>query len=235
MPEMNPTMPLETIKIDDHTYRIEDNGVRCLLSIGTERAMLVDTGFGQAEGLKALVESLTDKPLTLVITHSDPDHIGNCADFGSVYIHPAEMASFFKNVKPGVQALPIWEGDVIDIGGRRFEIVLIPGHTSGSIALLDRENRIIMPGDSVSLGPVFMFGDGRDIHAYKASMEKLKGMKTTFDIIYPAHGPLPVQPDQIDKALDAAKKLLAGELNPQEPPFPLPAKMYMHEGAGFFY
>ena len=235
MPEMNPIVPLDAIKIDDLTYRIEDNGVRCLLFIGTERAMLVDTGFGQAEGLKTLVESLTDKPLTLVVTHSDPDHIGNCTDFNPAYVHPAEMASFFKNAAPGAKALPLWEGEVIDIGGRRFEVVLIPGHTNGSIALLDRENRIIMAGDSVSLGPVFMFGDGRDIHAYKASMEKLIGLKSSFDEVYPAHGPLPVQPGQIDKALVAADKLIAGELTPEDPPFPLPAKMYMHDGAGFFY
>ena len=80
-----------------------------------------------------------------------------------------------------------------------------------------------------------MFGEGRDIHAYLASMHKLKSMKSEFDEIYPSHGPLPLSTDQIDKAITAANKLLAGELTPQDPPFPLPAKMFMHDGAGFFY
>ena len=235
MPEMNELMPLNAVKIDDKTYSIEDNGVRCLLFIGTERALIVDSGFGNAKGFRALIESLTDKPLTLVVTHGDPDHTGNIAEFDSIYMHPAEIAHFHREVKSDIQIVPVWEGDIFDIGGRCLEVVLIPGHTTGSIALLDRENRIIVTGDSISAGPVFMFGEGREIQAYMASMEKLIRMKNTFDSIFPAHGPLPLTTGQIDKSLVAAKKLLANELSPEEPPFPLPAKMYMHDGAGFYY
>ena len=235
MPDMNPTAPLEAVKISDDTYSIEDNGVRCLLFIGTEKALLVDTGFGQSGSVKKLAETLTDKPLVLVISHADPDHIGNIAEFGTVRMHPAEMPYFYKEAKPDVQVVPIWEGDIINIGGREFEVFLIPGHTTGSIALLDRKQRIIVTGDSISAGPVFMFGEGRNINAYMASMEKLISMKDSFDEIYPAHGPLPLLPEQIEKALDAAKMLLAGKLSPMDPPFPIPAKMYIHDGTGFFY
>ena len=235
MPEMGNTAPLEVKKIDDSTYSIEDNGVRCMLFIGSQRALLVDTGFGQAGRIRSVIEPLTDKPIQLVISHADPDHVGNIAEFSAVYMHPAEMSYYSQNVKADLQLFPLWDGDVIDIGGRRLEIVLIPGHTTGSIALLDRENRVIATGDSISAGPVFMFGEGRSIYAYIASMEKLIGIKGSFDAIYPEHGPCPLLPAQIDKALAAAKKLLAGEIPPAEPPFPLPAKMYMYDGAGFFY
>ena len=235
MPDMEPTMPLEAVKIDEKTYRIEDNGVRSLLFIGTERALLVDTGFGQAESLKKLVETLTDKPVMLVVSHADFDHIGNNAEFGTAYMHPSEMSRFSQNETPNAEIAPIWEGEIIDIGGRSFEVILIPGHTPGSIALLDRENRIILTGDSISSGPIFMFGEGRNIPAYIMSMEKLAGMKDAFDEIYPAHSDIPLPPEQIDKSIEAAKKLLAGELSPEDPPFPLPAKVYMHNGAGFFY
>ena len=80
-----------------------------------------------------------------------------------------------------------------------------------------------------------MFDDARNVGAYMASMEKLIGMLDKFDTIYPAHGLFPIPPDTVKKALAAAKKLVAGELEPEEPPFPLPAKMYMHDGVGFFY
>ena len=235
MPEMESPQPLEAVKIAENTYSIEDNGVRSLLFIGEDRALLIDAGFGQAGSLRDVIATLTDKPVRLVISHADPDHIGNIAEFDAIEMHPAEMAYYALNAKAELRIDPLWEGDVIDIGGRRFEVVLIPGHTYGSIALLDRENRVIATGDSVSAGPVFMFGDARDIHAYIASMEKLIKLKDSFDTIYPAHGPLPQPPGQIDKALVSARKLLAGELSPSEPPFPLPAKMYMHDGAGFFY
>jgi len=232
---MDPSQPLEVLKINESAYCIEDNGVRCLLFTGTEKAMLVDTGFGVAGGLQAIVKSLTDKPVMLVLTHADPDHIGAAAEFEAAYLHPSEMPYYFKNAGPDARVFPLWEGDIIDLGGRCFEVLLIPGHTQGSIALLDRENRILVSGDSISLGPVFMFGDERCLHAYIASMEKLIGLQSAYDTIYPAHGPLPIPSGQVQKALAAANKLLAGELSPEEPPFPLPAKMYMHEGAGFFF
>ena len=235
MPEMDRSNPIQTETISDGFYSLDDNGVRCYLFTGSERALLVDTGFGQAGSLKAVVESLTDKPLTLVNTHGDPDHIGKNEEFGTTYMHPSEMAYYAKNATPGMKVMPLWEGDVIDLGGISLEVVLIPGHTPGSIALLDRSRRMIFTGDSISKGPVFMIGEGSDMHAYMASMEKLLSLADTFDVIYPAHGPMPISPDHINKELTAAKKLVAGEIPPQEPPFPLPAKMYMHDGAGFFF
>jgi glyoxylase-like metal-dependent hydrolase (beta-lactamase superfamily II) len=228
-------MPLEAVQIGESTYRIEDNGVRCLLFIGRERSLLVDAGFGGENSLKRLVESLTDKPVKLVITHADPDHIGGAAEFDAVYMHKNEIARYTRVARATPRICPLGENDIIDIGGRCFEVLLLPGHTWGSIALLDRENRIVLVGDLASSMPVFMFGEDRDLGAYLASMEKLSRMKTAFDEIYPGHGTLPLPPGQIDKLIAAAKKLLAGELSPEDPPFPMPAKMYIYDGAGFFY
>ncbi len=47
---------------------------------------------------------------------------------------------------------------MIDLGAMKFEALLIPGHTPGSIALLDRENRLLIGGDSVQRGTVLMVG-----------------------------------------------------------------------------
>ena len=239
MSEMNEMLPLEAVKIAEGAYRIEDNGVRCLLFVGDTHALLVDTGFGQAGSLKAVVESITDKPITLIVSHADGDHIGGNAEFGVAHMHPSEMAHYchaathIQSSNQNAQIAPLWEGSVIDIGGRKLEVILIPGHTPGSIALLDRENRFIVTGDSVS-SAVFMFGDFRDFHSYIFSMEKLSAMKGAFDEIYPSHGPFPLPADTVDKALVAAKKYLAGELTPVDPPMEIPAKMYEHDGVGFF-
>ena len=235
MPDINSPQPLTPVQIDEETYRIEDGSVRCMLFIGAQRALLVDTGFGNNGSLKDIVAKLTDKPVFLVTSHADPDHIGSNKEFPETHIHPSEMAGYKQAAGSDAKATAIWEGEVIDIGGRQFEVVLIPGHTPGSIALLDRANRIIVTGDSVSEGPVFMFDERRNIHAYIASMEKLQKISDAFDEIYPSHGTFPVKPEQIKKALTAAQKLLAGELEPIEPPFPIPAKTYMYDGAGFFY
>ena len=234
---MNQTVSPETVRIDDRTYRIEDNGVRCFLFIGNKSALLVDTGFGQSGSLKAVVESLTDKPVTLVSTHADFDHIGGNAEFGPAHMHPAEMAHYFLTASPTAEVRALWGNMEIDIGGRRFEVVFIPGHTPGSIALIDRESRIAVTGDSVSASPVFMFGQMRSFHAYIESMKMLAELHKSgmFDTIYPSHGPFPIPAGQIEKMIAAAEKMLLGELSPMEPPFELPAKMYQHDGAAFFY
>lgn len=223
--------PFEIVKIDESSYCIENSGVRCLLFIGTEKSLLVDTGFGNAGSLKAVTDSLTDKPIMLVISHADIDHIGANAEFDEVYMHPAEMSRYSSDIPP----LPLWEGDIIDIGGRKFEVILIPGHTPGSIALLDRDNRIIITGDTVSAGPVFMFGESRSLTAYMLSLKKLLSMSDAFDTIYPSHGTFPLKPEQITIALAAAEKLFAGELVGEDPPHPLPAKLYSYNGGMFFY
>jgi glyoxylase-like metal-dependent hydrolase (beta-lactamase superfamily II) len=195
---------------------------------------LIDTGFGGGD-LKAVVSGLTSLPVTLVNTHADEDHIGCNAQFGVAHMHPAEYAWYVVKSSSDANAAPIWEGDVIDLGGRRFEVILIPGHTPGSIALLDRENAVLISGDSVSLAPVFIFGKFRNLRAFRESMDKLIKHSAAFNVIYPSHGPFPVYPGQIEKLKKTMEKLIAGELPGVAPPFDVPALMYEFDGAAFFY
>lgn len=224
----------EIINFGEGSWRIEDNVVRAFLFTGTQRALLVDTGFGTGN-IRQVVESLTDKPVMLVNTHGDEDHIGCNALFDAAYMHPSEMAFYYENAPSGAAAHPLWEGDIIDLGGRSFEVILIPGHTPGSIALLDRENRLLVAGDSISETPIFMFGNIRNIHAYIASMKKLKTFSDSFDTIYPSHGPCPLGTDRIAKLIESATCVAAGDVSPQEPPFEMPAKMYVSGEAAFFW
>jgi glyoxylase-like metal-dependent hydrolase (beta-lactamase superfamily II) len=224
----------EVIRIDDGGWRIEDEMVRAFLFAGTKRALLIDTGFGNGD-LKSVVAGLTSLPVTLVNTHADDDHTGCNAQFGAAHIHPAEYAWYFAQKPRDAQVAPLWEGESIDLGGRSFEVVLIPGHTPGSIALLDRAGRVLVAGDSVSETPVFIFGGVRNIRAFRESMEKLYGLKDAFDTVYPSHGPFPAHKDMIDKLRTAAEKLAAGELAGVAPPFEIPALLYEYEGAAFFF
>ena len=60
--------------------------VACFLVIGSEKALLFDTGMGVGD-VKAMVESLTDLPLTVVNSHSHFDHIGGDWQFDEVYMN----------------------------------------------------------------------------------------------------------------------------------------------------
>lgn len=65
--------PYEPVKIGEKFWAIEQGGVRCYLFEGDDMALLVDAGFGG--DLKSVCEKLTDKPIQLLITHADGDHM----------------------------------------------------------------------------------------------------------------------------------------------------------------
>jgi glyoxylase-like metal-dependent hydrolase (beta-lactamase superfamily II) len=227
----------EVVEIGAGAWRIEDNGVRALLFAGTRRALLIDSGFGNGD-IRSVVEKLTPIPVTLVNTHADGDHVGCNARFEEVYMHPSEFSFYFTKAKADSVVKPLWGGDVIDIGDRLFEVIHIPGHTPGSIALLDRANRILIAGDSVSATPIFIFGEVRSLRALALSLGRLEAIKDAFDEIYPAHGPFPLKPDVIGRLIAGAGRVLSGETEGKDPPpdFPIPAKIYdAGDGAMFLY
>ncbi|MDR1204451.1 MAG: MBL fold metallo-hydrolase [Peptococcaceae bacterium] len=227
-------MACEAIRLSGDSWRIEDKGVRAFLFAGAEKALLVDTGFGNGD-IKSVVDGLVQTPVMLVNTHADNDHIGGNKLFGTAFMHPSEFTYYSENAGKDAPVSPLWEGDIVDLGARKFEILHTPGHTNGSIALLDRANRILITGDTFSMGPVFLFGNMRSIRAYKATIDKLKPLKDAVDDIYPSHGAFPLGFDIIFRAEKAADKLIAGELKGADPPFEMPAKMYLDGGVGFFY
>ncbi len=226
-----------TIKISDHFWIIEENGVRSFLFEGDRKAMLIDTGFGTLQ-IRELVAGLTSLPVFLVNTHTDKDHTGCNRDFKPVYMHPAEMDHYKNSLPEGCRmedVHPLWEGDIIDLGFWQFEVILTPGHTPGSIMLLERKKRMLISGDSIQDGDIFMFGAGRNMQAFQSSLQKVSAMADTFDSIWPSHGSYPLTADIIPNILQGAQDMLAGKLLGQEPPRPMPCKKYVCNAASFLY
>ena len=62
---------------------------------------------------------------------------------------------------------------MIEIGDYCFEVIEIPGHTYGSIAFLDIQKKLLIVGDTVQLGPIYMFDEHRNLDLYIHSLEKL--------------------------------------------------------------
>ncbi|MBQ7175067.1 MAG: MBL fold metallo-hydrolase [Lachnospiraceae bacterium] len=192
----------------DDTWRIEDGGVRFFLFCGSEKALLIDTGMN-APDARQIAESLTDLPLLLINTHADPDHISGNGAFERFYMSSSEEDNYRAHGGKG-ELIPVREGDVIDLGGRSLQVIDIPGHTPGSIALLDAKNRILVSGDSVQDGNIFMFGSRRNMELYIESLRHLALYEGQFDEIYPMHGSFPVSPDLIGRLLDGAGQIRDG-------------------------
>lgn len=205
---------MEVKMIDSRTWRIEDGGVRFFLLAGDERALLVDSGM-TVRNARDIAKALVGVPVSLLTTHADPDHIGSVEQFEEFYMHPAEATNFYKTQNRSGRFVPVWDGDALDLGGRELEIIHLPGHTPGSITVLDRASRALFGGDPVQDGSIFMFGPQRELHAYVASIAKLEGLRGRFDLIYPSHATCPVTPDILPRLREAAQRILDGELTGQ--------------------
>lgn len=201
---------MEILKILDNTWHIEDEGVRFFLLAGENKALLIDSGM-QIHNAKELAQGLVSLPVELLNTHADLDHVGSNDEFEFFYMNPAEASNYYNTQKRTGDFIPVEDGDIIDLGNRRLEIITIPGHTPGSIAILDINNRVLFSGDTVQDGTIFMFGVQRELHAYIQSLKKLETFRDRFDTIYPSHGTIPVTPDLISKLHQSALSILAGE------------------------
>lgn len=196
----------------ENTWVIDDQGVYIFVAAGEEKALMIDTGRSGLD-VTGLARQVTDLPLELVNTHADPDHVAGNQAFERFYMHPSE-AMVYHNLRHGAGTIvPVYDGDEIDLGKRVFRVLHVPGHTPGSITLLDKGNRCLIGGDPVQEdGDIYMFGIHRDMEAYILGLKRLLARAAEFDRIYPSHAGLPVTVDIISKLIDGAGDILAGKV-----------------------
>lgn len=206
-------MNYEIIKINEQTWRVEDAGVRFFLLTGTKKALLVDSGMN-VHNAREIAVSLTNLPVELLNTHADMDHIGSNSEFDTLYMNPAEFLNYskFVDAKKLLNIVPVWDGDVIDLGERPIQIITQPGHTPGSLALLDAKWRVLFGADSIQDGKIFMFGPQRNLPAYLHSLKKVKRYEDQFDTVYPSHGTFPLPAGIVQELIDGVEKLFRGEI-----------------------
>ena len=197
----------EIVKINNNTWCIEDDGVRFFLLTGKNQALMIDSGMNTPNA-KQIAESITTLPIKLLNTHCDIDHISGNDAFDEFYIGENESDYYFKEHNQTNKVKTVKDKEIIDLGNRKLQIINLPGHTPGSIAILDIDNRVLIGGDSIQDGRIFMFGEIRNIELFITSLEELwNKYQNEFDIVYPSHGSIPVDKNLILKIIDAAKQI----------------------------
>ncbi|WP_158784283.1 MBL fold metallo-hydrolase [Pantoea sp. BAV 3049] len=173
----------------------------------TLQAAVVDPG-GDAEKIQAAVAEKGVTVTQVLLTHGHLDHVGAASDLASFYgvpvVGPHRADAFWLDALP-VQSqmfgLPdctpvkpdrwLEEGETVQVGDARLEILLCPGHTPGHIVFFDRAARLLVSGDVIFSGGVgrtdFPQGSHEDlIDAIRRKLLPL-GDDVTF---LPGHGPL---------------------------------------------
>ena len=147
-------------RIDDRT--LEGNGFQVYnesvyLLEGDDRALLIDAGAWMPH-LAETVAKLTDKPVTVAVTHGHGDHVGGIISFPEVWINFADMPMIEEGAREyGIKAQLLSDGDVIDLGGRQIEVLATPGHTSGSITFFDKDRHYGFSGDAFGSTNLLLF------------------------------------------------------------------------------
>jgi glyoxylase-like metal-dependent hydrolase (beta-lactamase superfamily II) len=103
------------------------------------------------------------------------------------------------------------DGDVVDLGGRILEIIHTPGHSPGSICLLDKKNRILFTGDTYFPGPLYAHPEDVNIQDYMASMHKLASRIGECDFLCAGHNDPWVRSEVIPRVAQAFEDIMAGK------------------------
>lgn len=121
---------------------------------------------------------------------------------------------------PTRQFLPLQPDQIIDLGGRKVQVLEERGHTAGEIALLDFQSHILFAGD----GLCSQFSvTAADIRTVRDDLLHIRAQSSAFDRIYHGHfgalDPTMLCADSLD-LLDAVLTILNDALdgtNPGQP------------------
>lgn len=68
------------------------------------------------------------------------------------------------------------DGDLLDLGDRTFEVLHVPGHSAGSVALWEARTGLLFSGDALYDGPLLYDLAGSSIEDYAISLERLQAL-----------------------------------------------------------
>lgn len=187
-------------------YHIKGRDADLVIDFGTGLRSL--RGFLEIESGKPVVAVATHNHIDHVgCFHTFEHRIGPAMEAASFDSMPDEatLAGYFRAHAEPVSRLPspgwtpqdfriapaplteaVSEGFVIDIGDKRYQVLHLPGHSPGSMGLLDTLDGVLFSGDAIYEGGLVDDLPGCDIASYCETMLRLKTLDIS--IAYGGHG-----------------------------------------------
>jgi hydroxyacylglutathione hydrolase len=179
---------------EENTYIVVDEA--------TNRAVLIDPG-AEPEEIAAMVRESGATLDAIWLTHAHLDHIGAIAGVRRqwkvpVHLHPDDLPLYERATdqadvygvafeQPENPDVELSDGDVLHVGGLRFEVIHTPGHSPGHVVF--RSEDMVFGGDLLFAGSIgrtdFPLSDPRRMSASLARICELDDAT----IIHPGHGP----------------------------------------------
>ena len=166
---------------------------------GAAEAVVIDPG-DDPTPVRLELAGMGARTAGILVTHTDVDHIGGVADLadgtGSEVWAPAVEAEALRNgetrggmrVTPHDPAHTVSGGDELTVAGIRFEVLDIPGHSSGHVAFLAGDE--LFSGDLLFAGSVGRVDlEGGDWDTLLESVRGLVDRLPPDTVVHPGHGP----------------------------------------------
>ncbi|KAE9981884.1 hypothetical protein EG328_011340 [Venturia inaequalis] len=154
------------------------------LLFGDQKAYLFDTGSLNGHPAPIVAKIIADymvahpSPLELIVGHSHShwDHVAGDSEmknFSMPGVTTKFIAPDLDSVIKGY-SFHSWPERIaiMDLGSRRLDVLPIPGHTPDAIAVYDRQTGLLLTGDSVYPGRIYIPGNA--IKVFKESHKRLQ-------------------------------------------------------------
>jgi glyoxylase-like metal-dependent hydrolase (beta-lactamase superfamily II) len=174
----------------------------------TREAIAIDTAIPSVAWLGGILEERGWNLKLIVSTHGHWDHVGDNAavqawthdrqpgDEARIAVHPLDREMLVHPqplfapfpIPPSVPAVELAEGGRVKFGEIELEVLHTPGHTEGSVCLLDCANGRLLSGDTLfagSWGRTDLPGGSEDQMA--ESLSRLAGLDDRLTVL-PGHG-----------------------------------------------
>jgi hydroxyacylglutathione hydrolase len=192
------------VKIDWRTVGIFEENCYLVTDEASGRAVLVDPGDEAAR----IVEMVRDAAVTLDaiwLTHAHVDHIGAVAAVrrafdAPVFLHPLDLPYYTRLSaqaaemygmdfeQPDGPHRELADGDVLECGALRFQVMHVPGHAPGLVSF--NGHGVAFGGDLLFAGSIgrtdLPLGNPSDMDA---SLDRFASALPEETIVYPGHGP----------------------------------------------
>ncbi|MCV9938428.1 MBL fold metallo-hydrolase [Boseaceae bacterium BT-24-1] len=89
-------------------------------------------------------------------------------------------------LRPAPLTRIVADGDVIDLGDTFFRVVHLPGHSAGSIGVLDEARKLLFSGDAIYEGRLLDGFPGSSVDDYVGTMRRLISMNV--ETVFGGHG-----------------------------------------------
>jgi glyoxylase-like metal-dependent hydrolase (beta-lactamase superfamily II) len=175
---------------------------------------LIDTGLPRnAKKILSYIQGMGYNPsdiTVIILTHFHLDHVGSAlqlknATKAKVAVHKDEAGYVSRKKAPPklenivyrvvssvIKASPVQPDITLNDGDKigNLRVIHTPGHTPGSISLLDEEKRVLFVGDSLRTKGKTVIGPSEEFSTDKAKAKESIGKLAalTFDVMLPGHG-----------------------------------------------